>query len=104
MRVNETLSLDQPDVDLDRGILHVRRTKFGKSRYVAVHPSTIDALKKYAEARGHLFPTPPTPAFFISERGSRITANTARYTFAKLSQQLDLPRTGQVSRSRPPAA
>jgi len=30
MRVNETLSLDQPDVDLDRGILHVRRTKFGK--------------------------------------------------------------------------
>ena len=90
MRVNEALSLDQPDVDFDQGILHVQQTKFGKSRYVPVHPSTVEALKTYAEARGRLFPTPPTPAFFISERGSRITGQTARYTFAKLSQQLGL--------------
>ena len=90
MRVNEVLSLDQPDVDFDQGILHVQQTKFGKSRYVPVHPSTVEALKTYAEARGRLFPTPPTPAFFISERGSRITGQTARYTFAKLSQQLGL--------------
>jgi integrase len=90
MRVNEVLSLDRADVDFDRGTLHVQRTKFGKSRYVPVHPSTVEALKKYAEARGRLFPTPPTPAFFISERGGRITGATARYTFAKLSQQLGL--------------
>ena len=90
MRVNEVLSLDQPDVDFDQGILRVQQTKFGKSRYVPVHPSTVEALKTYAEARGRLFPTPPTPAFFISERGSRITGQTARYTFAKLSQQLGL--------------
>lgn len=90
MRVNEVLSLDRADVDFDRGTLHVQRTKFGKSRYVPVHPSTVEALKKYAEARGRLFPTPPTPAFFISERGRRITGATARYTFAKLSQQLGL--------------
>lgn len=103
MRVNEALSLDQPDVDFDQGILHVQQTKFGKSRYVPVHPSTAEALKTYAEARGRLFPTPPTPAFFISERGSRITGQTARYTFAKLSQQLGLRVPGQISRSRPTA-
>jgi len=90
MRVNEALSLDQAHVDFDRGILYVQRTKFGKSRYLAVHPSTVDALKKYAEARDRLFPTPPTLAFFISERGGRITGGAARYTFAKLSQQLGL--------------
>lgn len=90
MRVSEALSLDRPDVDFDRGVLHIRRTKFGKSRYVPVHPSTLEALKKYAEARGRLFPTPPTLAFFISERGGRIPGGTARYTFAKLSQQLGL--------------
>jgi integrase/recombinase XerD len=90
MRVSEALSLDRPDVDFDRGILHVQRTKFGKSRYVPVHPSTVESLKKYAEARGRLFPTPPIPAFFITERGGRITGATARYTFAKLSQQLGL--------------
>jgi integrase/recombinase XerD len=90
MRVNEALSLDRQDVDLDLGILHIRRTKFGKSRHVPVHPSTVDALKKYAEARDRTVPAPRTPAFFISERGSRITEWAARYTFAKLSQQLGL--------------
>jgi integrase len=34
MRVNEALGLDRQDVDLTLGILHIRRTKFGKSRYV----------------------------------------------------------------------
>jgi integrase/recombinase XerD len=90
MRVNEALSLDRQDVDLDLGILHIRRTKFGKSRHVPVHPSTVDALKKYAEARDRIVPAPPTPAFFISERGRRVTDWTARYTFAKLCQQLGL--------------
>jgi integrase/recombinase XerD len=90
MRVNEALGLDRQDVDLDVGILHIRRTKFGKSRHVPVHPSTVDALKQYAQARDRLLPAPPTPAFFISESGRRITEWAARYTFAKLSQQIGL--------------
>jgi integrase len=90
MRVNEALGLDRPDVDLERGILYIRRTKFGKSRYIPLHPSTVDALKKYAQARDRIFPAPATPTFFVSERGRRITEWIARYTFAKLSQQLGL--------------
>ena len=73
MRVNEALGLDRQDVDLKVGILHIRRTKFGKSRYVPVHSSTVAALKKYAETRDRFFPAPLTPAFFISEKGRRIT-------------------------------
>src|SRR2546421_3671075 len=34
MRVNEALSLDRPDVDLERGILYIRRTEFGKPPYL----------------------------------------------------------------------
>jgi len=90
MRVNEVLSLDRPDLDFDLGILHIRRTKFGKSRYVPIHPSTVAALKKYAEVRDRLFAAPLTPAFFISEDGRRITDWKARYTFARLSQQIGL--------------
>lgn len=89
MRVNEALHLDRPDVDLDQGILTIRRTKFGKSRHVPVHPSTVDALRKYAETRDRIL-AKPTPAFFVSERGTRITEWIARYTFARLSQQLGL--------------
>ena len=87
MRVNEALRLDRPEVDLGRGILTIRRTKFGKSRHVPVHSSTVDALKQYAEKRDRVLPK-PTPAFFVSERGTRITEWMARYTFAKASQQL----------------
>jgi integrase len=90
MRVNEALGLDRPDVDLDCGTLFIRQTKFGKSRYVPLHPSTMDALKQYAGVRDRLFPAPLTPTFFISERGSRILDATARYTFAKVSQQVGL--------------
>jgi len=93
MRVNEALGLDRQDVDLKVGILHIRRTKFGKSRYVPVHSSTVKALKKYNETRDRLFAAPHTPAFFISERGRRITEWIAPYTFAKVSQQVGL-RTG----------
>ncbi len=94
MRGNEALGLDRPDIDLDRGILYIRRTKFGKSRYIPVHSSTVKALKQYATARDRLFPVPITPAFFISERGTRVPDWVARYTFAKVSQQVGL---------RPPA-
>jgi integrase len=90
MRVNEAVGLDRQDVDLDHGILTIRRTKFGKSRHVPVHTSTVDALKKYAETRDRVFSAPSTHAFFLSERGTRITDCMARYTFAKLSQQLGL--------------
>ncbi len=90
MRLNETLNLDRTDVDLKLGILHIRQTKFGKSRYVPVHPSTVEALKKYAKTRDRLFPAPLTPAFLISEQGRRITEWMARYTFAKVSQRIGL--------------
>ncbi|MDZ7750116.1 MAG: tyrosine-type recombinase/integrase [Gammaproteobacteria bacterium] len=90
MRVSEALMLDRVDVDLEQGILTIRRTKFGKSRLVPVHRSTRDALESYDTQRTRVFPRPETPAFFLSERGRRITEWSARYTFAKLSQRIGL--------------
>jgi len=89
MRVNEALTLDRRDVDLKLGILHIRRTKFGKSRYVSIHASTVVALKKYAGRRDRLFPASPV-AFLISEKGHRITKWMAQCTFAKISQRVGL--------------
>ena len=90
LRVSEALMLDRADVDLAQGILSIRRTKFGKSRLVPVHRSTRDVLESYDEQRTRVFPRPATPAFFLSERGGRITEWSARYTFAKLSQRIGL--------------
>jgi integrase len=94
MRVSEALALDCRDVNLEAGILTVRRSKFGKARLVPVHPSTRDALSSYAEHRDLLGPVPFAHSFFLSEQGARITGCIARYTFAKVSRQIGL---------RPPA-
>ncbi len=82
--------LDREDVDLEQATLTIRRTKFGKSRFVPVHSSTRDMLKRCDELRVRVFPRSVTPAFFVSERGTRITEWNVRYTFAKISQQIGL--------------
>lgn len=90
MRVSEALALDDKDVDLEQGLLTIRRTKFGKSRLLPVHASTTDALRSYIEHRDGILPKSATQGFFVSERGTRITGSSARYTFAKVSQKIGL--------------
>jgi integrase len=92
MRVSEVLALDREDVDLTDGVLTIRRTKFGKSRLVVVHSSTRDALRQYAERRDRILPASKSPAFFISERGTRLSGQCLRSTFAKISCQVGLRR------------
>ena len=44
LRLGEALGLDRPDVDLEDGVLHVRRAKQDKQREVPLHASTTAAL------------------------------------------------------------
>lgn len=90
MRTNEPLHLDREDVDLTQGVLTIRGTKFGKSRYLPIHPSTQQALQHYAERRDQLCPHPQVPSFFVAERGTRLTEWSVRWTFVKLSRQIGL--------------
>jgi integrase len=90
LRVSEALALDREDVDLEEGILQIRRTKFGKSRLVAVHESTRQALADYARERDRVVQRPATEAFFLSERGRRVTEWVTRYNFAKVSRAVGL--------------
>src|SRR5437870_4734555 len=73
MRISEALALDREDVNLAEGILRIRRTKFGKSRLVAVHASTRHILADYAAERDRVIRRPATPAFFVTEGGCRVT-------------------------------
>jgi len=90
MRMSEPIALDRDDVDLTRGILTVRRTKFGKTRIVPVHASTREALRRYRELRDRLCPRAKTRSFFISEYGTRLSVWSARRTFVTLSHQIGL--------------
>jgi integrase len=90
MRAGEVVSLDRDDVDLVRGVLSIRRTKFGKSRLVPVHPSTRRALRRYAGRRERIFEKPRTPSFFVSDQGRRLTYWIVRWTFVQLSRRCGL--------------
>jgi integrase len=90
MRVSEALAFDREDVDLKEGILRIRRTKFGKSRLVPLHESTRQVLVSYARARDRIVHRPATAAFFLSERGTRLTQWATRYNFAKVSREVGL--------------
>jgi len=94
MRANEPLRLDRDDVDLVNGVLTIRDTKFGKSRYVPLHPSTQRALQRYAARRDRCCPNPATPSFFVSDRGTRLTEWCVRWTFVKLSREIGLRAPG----------
>jgi integrase/recombinase XerD len=90
LRINEALHLDRSDVDLETGVLLIRRTKFGKSRLVPIHSTTTEVLRAYGDTRDRTLTTWMTPAFFLSERGTRITEWSARYTFAVISRVIGL--------------
>jgi integrase/recombinase XerD len=90
MRLGEALGLDQPDVDLDQGLLKVRRTKFNKSRWVPLHPTTRAKLQEYRRLRDRIFPHPQSPSFLLSEQGTRLTVWITRHWFIRLSHRIGL--------------
>ena len=90
LRPGEALALDRSDVDLETGILAIRQTKFGKSRFVPVSDSARAALQEYAKQRDALRPSRRTDAFLVSEHGARVQGCTARRTFARISRTFGL--------------
>jgi len=90
MRRSEPIDLDRGDVDLTHGVITVRRSKFGKSRYLPLHPSTQQALQRYQAERDRLCPRPQTASFFVSEQGTRVSQWALYAAFVKVSRQIGL--------------
>jgi integrase len=99
MRAGEAIRLDQSDADLQAGLLTIRESKFGKSRQLPLHATTVAALAGYAALRDQHQPRPATQAFFISLTGTRLIYNNVHYTFHLLTQAAGL--TPRAPRCRP---
>lgn len=84
MRVGEALKLDRGDIDWTDGVLLIRESKFAKSRQVVLHPSSLEALGRYAHCRDQLQQRPATPSFFVSIRGTRIIYAVVQQIFRGL--------------------
>jgi len=81
IRVGEAARLNRDEVDLDTGMLSVIDSKYGKSRQVLLHDSTVTALRDYCVLRDKTTGAGHEAAFFVSTRG-RLLVNSIDYTFA----------------------
>lgn len=84
LRIGEAIKLDRGDVDWEQGVLLIRESKFGKSRLVPLHPSTMVALTEYASLRDNLQPRPKEPSFFVSLTRKRLSYAVVQDTFRQL--------------------
>jgi integrase/recombinase XerD len=65
-------------------VLHIRETKFGKSRLVPLHDSAMTSLREYDTLRGRIMPEPEDPSFFVSLTARRLIYAVVCPTFRAL--------------------
>lgn len=72
LRISEALGLADADVDLRTGVLTIRQSKFGKTRWVPLHSSAIKALARYRIQRARRVRTTSELPFFVGSRGQSL--------------------------------
>ena len=102
MRQGEACRLLRDDTDLETGTLVIRDSKFGKSRLVFLHPTTVAALRCYERARDRAFPEPEAATFLVNSRGRPLDGHNLPHTFAPLAVTAGTCRPG--SRCCPPGS
>jgi integrase/recombinase XerD len=100
LRIGEAIGLDRDDVDLDHRVLIVRDSKFGKSREVLLHKSTVRALGDYARLRDRLGRDARERSFFITTRGTRLCHPTVYAPFRALLKHAGIEHPSPARRVR----
>ena len=90
MRVGEAIRLDRRDPDLTIGVLTVRDTKFGKTRELPLHPTTVMALRQYLRVRDKHQNAEMSDALLISPTGTRLIYCNVHSTFRQLRADAEL--------------
>ena len=98
LRPGEAAALEDQDVDLQAGVLVIRESKFGKSRQVPVHQSTVAALKHYARRRDRVVASRPGLFFFVTDAGAALDMGTVRRWFCKVSTVCGLRKAPEGQR------
>src|SRR5262249_3907434 len=83
LRVSEALNLRLGDM-LPGGVLHIRETKFNKSRLVPLHKSVVEALERYLDMRRRFAGS--NDHLFLSTKGTALVYTTVNCTFRRVLQ------------------
>ncbi len=91
LRIGEALRLTLADVDLNAGVLVIRRTKFFKSRYVPVSRSTAAALGKFLQYRNAAgLSTEPSAPVFAGPSGRAYAPNSVSVPILEAARKLGI--------------
>jgi len=94
LRISEALDLKLDDVDLDQAVLTIRAAKFGRSRLVPLHPSTVTVLADYLQRRKQHLGLRRSDYVFVSNCGTRLDLGRVHRAFYVLSRQTGLRAPG----------
>jgi integrase/recombinase XerD len=94
LRVGEAINLQPQDVDWSEGVLTIRGAKFGKTRLVPLHSSTVAVLRKYAGLRDKIFFGRELPAFLVTSRGTKLEKTNLSRIFRELSREIGIRKPG----------
>ena len=90
LRIGEALALTLEDITPD-GLI-IRDSKFRKSRMVAMHPTTRDALNRYLAVRRKK--NTPDGHLFVLATGRPPSSRRAGTVFRKLTEQTEIRKSG----------
>lgn len=99
LRLSEALNLQCEDIDWAEGLLTIRKTKFGKSRLVPLHASTVKVLAAFAKRRARFLAQGrdgSLPHFFVTKFGTPLQEGSVYRVFWALSKQIGI-RDGTAS-------
>ena len=86
LRLGEARNLKLEDVDLRAGVLTVRGGKFGKDRWVPLHPSTCKVLTQYLDRRErHWAGRSVSSYLFVSSWGNRLDVSDSSGVLCRLA-------------------
>ena len=74
------------------GVITIREqtAKLERARLVPLHPTTVQALERYARTRARLCPRPSSSAFFVSSIGTSLDRSAVAKTLRTLTTALGL--------------
>jgi integrase len=98
LRLSEARCLERHDVDLTRGLLTIRMSKFRKSRLVPLHPTSVQALTRYAARRDTCPGVPRSEFFFCTDQAPSLDRFAIEKTFSSVRRRLGWTARGRARR------
>jgi len=100
LRLSEARRLDRRDVDLSKGLLTIRASKFRKSRLVPLHPTSVQGLTGYAARRDAFRDVPRSEFFFRTDQAPALKRAAIEKTFSRVRNRLGWTSHNRARRPR----